>query len=171
MNHGLSRGFRCGVPPRQTQTNNDASGSPQRVAGRPLTSQTAFGGQLPYKGSLVRPAAIFGHSRSEYNGKFLRATNNEPRATIFSRAEGHSRRCRHSESVAAKRHLSPRRHANCQLRPAGPSGPIFDERRTTYDERLFRPQCTICEIFFLLFMGELRTIGLYYFKIQCKGRG
>ena len=46
--------------------------------GRPLTSQTAFGGQLPYKGSLVRPAAIFGHSRSEYNGKFLRATNNEP---------------------------------------------------------------------------------------------
>lgn len=27
--------LRCGVPPRQTQTNNDASGSPQRVAGRP----------------------------------------------------------------------------------------------------------------------------------------
>ena len=25
--------------------------------GRPLTSQTAFGGQLPYKGSLGRPAA------------------------------------------------------------------------------------------------------------------
>ena len=24
--------------------------------GRPLTSQTAFGGQLPYKGSLVQPA-------------------------------------------------------------------------------------------------------------------
>ena len=116
MNHGLSRGFRCGVLPRQTQTNNDASGSPQRVAGRPLTSQTAFGGQLPYKGSLVRPAAIFGHSRSEYNGKFLRTTNNEPRATIFSRAEGHSRRCRHSESVAAKRHLSPRRPANCDRR-------------------------------------------------------
>ena len=46
--------------------------------GRPLTSQTAFGGQLPYKGSLVRPAARFGHSQSEYNGKFLRATNNEP---------------------------------------------------------------------------------------------
>ena len=51
--------------------------------GRPLTSQTAFGGQLPYKGSLVRPAARFGHSQSEYNGKFLRATNNEPQATIF----------------------------------------------------------------------------------------
>ena len=34
--------------------------------GRPLTSQTAFGGQLPYKGSLVRPAVRFGHSRSEY---------------------------------------------------------------------------------------------------------
>ena len=139
--------------------------------GRPLTSQTAFGGQLPYKGSLVRPAVRFGHSRSEYNGRFLRATNNEPRATIFSRAEGHSRRCRHSESVAAQRHLSPRRPANCDLRPAGPSGPIFDERRTTYDERLFRPQHTICEIFFLLFMGELRTIGLYLLKYQCKGRG
>ena len=27
-------GFRCGVPPRQTQTDNDASGNPQRVAGR-----------------------------------------------------------------------------------------------------------------------------------------
>ena len=139
--------------------------------GRPLTSQTAFGGQLPYKGSLVRPAAIFDHSPFEYNGRFLRATNNEQRATIFSTAKVHSRRCRHSESVAAKRHLSPRRPANCQLRPEGPSGPIFDERRTTYDERLFRPQCTICEIFFLLFMGELRTIGLYLLKYQCKGRG
>ena len=110
MNHGLSRGFRCGVPPRQTQTNNDASGSPQRVAGRPpeyppgrplrnriqaigmktrsqiakkyaanghvrrgrpLTSQTAFGGQLPYKGSLVRPAAIFDHSPFGFDGMFF----------------------------------------------------------------------------------------------------
>ena len=49
--------------------------------GRPLTSQTAFGGQLPYKGSLVRPVAIFGHSQSEYNGRFLRAT-------IFSISRG-----------------------------------------------------------------------------------
>ena len=31
----LFLGLRCGVPPRQTQTNNDASGNPQRVAGRP----------------------------------------------------------------------------------------------------------------------------------------
>ena len=30
--------------------------------GRYLTSQTAFGGQLPYKGSLGRPAVIFDHS-------------------------------------------------------------------------------------------------------------
>ena len=30
--------------------------------GRSLTSQTAFGGQLPYKGSLGRPAVIFDHS-------------------------------------------------------------------------------------------------------------
>ena len=128
--------------PQQTQTNNDASGSPQRVAGRPplpsvqvtvlhltkqkalgrplrpriqaingnsvywlqkntanglvrrgrpLTSQTAFGGQLPYKGSLVRPAARFDHSPFEYNGRFLRATNHEPR--FFPQAEGYSRRC------------------------------------------------------------------------------
>ena len=28
-------GLRCGVPPRQTQTDNDASGSPQRVKKRP----------------------------------------------------------------------------------------------------------------------------------------
>ena len=61
----------------------------------------------------------------------------EPRTTIFSRVEGHSRRCRHSEFVAAQRHLNPRRPANCDLRTAGPSGPIFDERRTTYDERPF----------------------------------
>ena len=32
--HGFFLGLRCGVPPRQTQTDNDASGSPQRVAGR-----------------------------------------------------------------------------------------------------------------------------------------
>ena len=32
--HGFFLGFRCGVPPRQTQTDNDASGNPQRVAGR-----------------------------------------------------------------------------------------------------------------------------------------
>ena len=68
-----------------------ASGLVRR--GRPLTSQTAFGGQLPYKGSLVRPVARFHHSLFEYNGRLLRATNDEPRATIFSRAEGHSRRC------------------------------------------------------------------------------
>ena len=41
----------------------------------------------------------------------------------ISRAEGHSRRCRYYESVAVQRHLSPRRPANCQLRPEGPIGP------------------------------------------------
>ena len=75
-------GLRCGVPPRQTQTDNIASSNPRLVEenpstasgppplrrgglrpdrghrrGRPLTSQTAFGGQLPYEGSLGRPAA------------------------------------------------------------------------------------------------------------------
>ena len=42
--------------------------------GRPLTSQTAFGGQLPYKGSLVRPVARFHHSLFEHDGRLLRAT-------------------------------------------------------------------------------------------------
>ena len=114
--------------PRQIQTDNDASGNPQRVAGRPplpsvrvtvlhltgqkalgrplrnriqamevnavcrlqkkctanglvcrgcpLTSQTAFGGQLPYKGSLAR-CEIWPYLFL-YNGRFLRATNHEP---------------------------------------------------------------------------------------------
>ena len=89
--------------------------------GRSLTSQTAFGGQLPYKGSLMRPAVRFGYSLFDYGGMFLRATNHEPRATIFSRAEGYSRRCLQFEFDAAQRHLSLRR-------PAGPSGLRFDER-------------------------------------------
>ena len=108
--------------------------------GRSLTSQTAFGGQLPYKGSLVRPAVRFGYSLFDYGGMFLRATNHEPRATIFSRAEGYSRRCLQFEFDAAQRHLSLRR-------PAGPSGPRFDERWTTYDERLFTH---ILEYYYLL---------------------
>ena len=32
--------------------------------GCPLTSQTAFGAQLPYKGSLVQPVVRFGHTYS-----------------------------------------------------------------------------------------------------------
>ena len=55
--------------------------------GRPLTSQTAFGGQLPYKGSLVSPVVRFHYSPFEYNGRLLRATNHEPRATIFPRIQ------------------------------------------------------------------------------------
>ena len=142
--------------------------------GRLLTSQTAFGGQLPYKGSLVRSVARFHHiplsimagfyeprasvmasaihtsrggtpfgrplryriqaikfyvavcricrgcpsgaarqrdfitSHSSIMAGFYepRTTNHEPR--FFSRAEGYSRRCRHSEAVAAQRPLSPR---------------------------------------------------------------
>ena len=52
--------------------------------GRPLTSQTAFGGQLPYKGSLVRPVARFHHSLFEYNGRLLRTTSHEQRATAVA---------------------------------------------------------------------------------------
>ena len=36
-----------------------------------LTSQTAFGGQLPYKGSLVRSAAIFDHGPFGFDGMFF----------------------------------------------------------------------------------------------------
>ena len=52
--------------------------------GRSLTSQTAFGGQLPYKGSLGRPAVIFDHSLFRMMVSFYepRTTNNEPR--LFS---------------------------------------------------------------------------------------
>ena len=63
---------RCGPGDRKKYT---VSGPVRR--GRPLTSQTAFGGQLPYKGSLVRPAVIFNHNPFEYNGEFLRVTNQE----------------------------------------------------------------------------------------------
>ena len=71
--------------PRQTHEINavrwsqvaDRKNSPNRGIrrGRLLTSQTAFGGQLPYKGSLVRPVARFHHIPSEYNGRLLRATS------------------------------------------------------------------------------------------------
>ena len=52
---------------------NTANGLVRR--GRPLTSQTAFGGQLPYKGSLVRPAVRFHHSHSSIMAGFLRTTS------------------------------------------------------------------------------------------------
>ena len=73
--------------PRQIQTDNDASGNPQLVKkcpdrglrrGRSLTSQTAFGGQLPYKGSLGRPAVIFDHSLFRMMVSFY-----EPRTTSY----------------------------------------------------------------------------------------
>ena len=94
----LFLGIRCGVSPRQTHEINavrwsqvaDRKNSPNRGIrrGRPLTSQTAFSGQLPYKGSLVRPVARFHHIPSGYNGRLLRATNHEPRATIFFTSRG-----------------------------------------------------------------------------------
>ena len=40
-------GFRCGVPPRHTQTDNDASGSPPRVAGRPTLLLVLITGPVP----------------------------------------------------------------------------------------------------------------------------
>ena len=86
------RRFRCGVPPRLTRTDNIASSTPRLVEenpstasgppllrrgglrpnrghrrGRPLTSQTAFGGQLPYEGSLGRPAVNNGENTCQVN--------------------------------------------------------------------------------------------------------
>ena len=197
-------GIRCGVPPRQTHEINavrwpqvaDCKNSPNRGIrrGQLLTSQTAFGVQLPYKGSLVRSVARFHHiplsimagfyeprasvmasaihtsrggtpfgrplryriqaikfyvavcricrgcpSGAARQRDFItshpgimagfyepRTTNHEP--LFLLRAEGYSRRCRQFESVAAQRHLNPRRPATCELRPAGPSAPKFDER-------------------------------------------
>ena len=58
----LFLGLRCGVPPRQTQTDNDASGSPQRVAGRlartsPTISHTGDGNERSSQAACdLRPA-------------------------------------------------------------------------------------------------------------------
>ena len=66
--------------------------------GCPLTSQTAFGGQFPYKGSLVQPVVRFGHTYSCMMVGFYepRMTNHEP---LFFH--------------------EPRRPANCGQRSAG----------------------------------------------------
>ena len=94
--------------------------------GRPLTSQTAFGGQLPYKGSLVRPAARFHHIPFDYNGRLLRATNHEPRAT------------NHEPRTTSHYFFTSRWVFEAN---GGPSGSKFDERRTTYDERFYIATC------------------------------
>ena len=58
-----------GITQSQIAKKYTANGLVRR--GRPLTSQTAFGGQLPYKGSLVRPAAIFDHGPFGFDGMFF----------------------------------------------------------------------------------------------------
>jgi len=77
--------------PRQTHEINavrwsqvaDRKNSPNRGIrrGRPLTSQTAFGGQLPYKGSLVRSVARFHHIPLSIMAGFY-----EPRASVMASA-------------------------------------------------------------------------------------
>ena len=94
---------------------------------------------LPYKGSLVRPVARFHHSLFEYSGGLLRTTNHEPR--FFSRAEGYSRRCRQFESVAAQRHLNPRRPANCGLRGHQPLTLFFLSSRGRFRRPGRRTRC------------------------------
>ena len=48
-------GLRCGVPPRQTQTNNDASGNPLRVAGAPRVAPTMRLRRVKF---ILRPCPI-----------------------------------------------------------------------------------------------------------------
>ena len=84
-------GIRCGVPPRQTHEINavrwpqvaDRKNSPNRGIrrGQLLTSQTAFGVQLPYKGSLVRSVARFHHIPLSIMAGFY-----EPRASVMASA-------------------------------------------------------------------------------------
>ena len=47
-------------------------------------------------------------------GKAWPSPTTTPSGAIFLRAKGYSRRCGQSESVAAQRHLSPRRPAACE---------------------------------------------------------
>nr|DAV63478.1 MAG TPA: hypothetical protein [Caudoviricetes sp.] len=56
--HGFFLGLRCGIPPRQTQSNNDAWGSPQHVAGRPplLSVRAIVLHRMGQKGSGTAPA-------------------------------------------------------------------------------------------------------------------
>ena len=60
---------------------NTASGLVRR--GCPFTFRPLFGGQLPHKGSLVQPVVGLAIPILLYDGRFLRVTNHEPRATIF----------------------------------------------------------------------------------------
>ena len=109
-------GLRCGVPPRQAQTNNDASGNLQRVAGRP--PEYPPGRPLRNRIQAMGMNAVTGHKKNTACGRMRRGRPKgvplwysttahssimagfyEPR--FFSRAEGHSRRCRQFESVAA----------------------------------------------------------------------
>ena len=68
-----------------------------------------------------RPAPSAGRHLTGQKG--LGRPLRRPRLGRFLRAEGYSRRCRYSESVAAQQHLSPRRPANGGLRPAGALAP------------------------------------------------
>ena len=90
-----------------------------------LTSQTAFGGQLPYKGSLVRPVVRFDHNPLLYDGTFLRTTNHEP---LFF----HEPKVTRGDVIILN--LSPQSGIWVQggLRPAGPLGPLYIFPHTFY---------------------------------------
>ena len=99
--------------------------------GRYLTSQTAFGGQLPYKGSLGRPAVIFDHSLFRMMVSFY-----EPRTTShgFFHGDIHNRSMRHG-------------FANCGLRMAfSPNSISRDSHNGTPSHScpFWQPSCASC---------------------------
>ena len=131
MNHGLSLGFICGVPPRHTHDGITTVCRPSYI---PAMSRIHGGTPATAVRSGSRPAPPDSRYLADQkgSGRPLRW----PRMGRFLRAEGYSRRCHHSEAVAAQRHLSPRRPAACDLRPAGRHGvrSANHEPRTTNNE-------------------------------------
>ena len=116
MNHGLSLGFRCGVPPRQIHDGITTVCRPLYIPAMPRihggTPATAV-----RSGSRPAPPDSRYLADQKGSGRPLRW----PQMGRFLRAEGYSRRCCPPESVAAGRrpHLIPMRPAACELRPAG----------------------------------------------------
>ena len=126
MNHGLSLGFRCGVPPRQIHDGITTVCRPSYIPAMPRihggTPATAV-----RSGSRPAPPDSRYLADQKGSGRPLRW----PQMGRFLRAEGYSRRCRHSEAVAAQRHLSPRRPTTGRT----PWRPLCEPRTTSHEQR------------------------------------
>ena len=125
----------CGVVSRTATCGLRTAGAFGAHQGRPLTSQTAFGGQLPYEGSLGGPLRPVGHI---LNGPMWHGfANGDLRPARPIKGAHDLRRTAHDE-----RHRYRRCVANCELRPANgapyegrhelraPSAPIIDVTRS-----------------------------------------